>query len=141
MLTIDERRIRDRQNYHDRKFLGLTWNRYKPGEYTKEQYTKQLWISAKGNSKRKGKEFTIDIEDIKIPELCPFLGIPLTCIRGQGHLPTNASIDRIDSTKGYIKGNIQVISRKANLMKNNATKEQLIAFASGIMCLFSEGKL
>jgi hypothetical protein len=138
---MEERRSRDRQNYYDRKFLGLSSSNYKPREYTKEEYAKHLWISARGSSKRRGKEFTISIEDIKIPELCPFLGIPLTCIRGKGYFSSNASIDRIDSTKGYVKDNIQVISRKANLMKNDATKEQLIAFASGIMCLFSEGKL
>ena len=38
-----------------------------------------------------------------------------------------ASIDRKDSSKGYVKGNVAIISRRANLLKNNATIAELKA--------------
>jgi hypothetical protein len=38
---------------------------------------------------------------------------------------SSPSLDRIDSSKGYVKGNVRVISHRANLLKNNATVEEL----------------
>jgi len=52
---------------------------------------------------------------------------------GHGYLDSNSSIDRIVPELGYIKGNVQVISRLANQTKNSATKEQLIVFAKNIL--------
>ena len=37
----------------------------------------------------------------------------------------SASLDRIDSTKGYIKGNLQIISFRANTVKNNLTLDEM----------------
>lgn len=79
-------------------------------------------------------EFTIKVEDIIIPERCSYFKtyfIPLDKEWGY-------SLDRIDSTKGYTKDNVRVISAKANTMKNNATEEQLIAFAKGVLDVHSK---
>ena len=37
-----------------------------------------------------------------------------------------ASIDRIDSSKGYIPGNVQIILKKVNMMKQQYTQEEFI---------------
>ena len=39
----------------------------------------------------------------------------------------------VDSSKGYIKGNVEVISRKANIMKSDACPEELLEFAYEIL--------
>jgi hypothetical protein len=80
-------------------------------------------------------EFTISKEDIVIPTHCPYLGIELKFFSDKNQAP---SLDRIDSSKGYTKDNIQVISRLANQMKSNATKEQLLAFAKGVIAMNSK---
>ena len=56
--------------------------------------------------------------------MCPVLGIPL--VIGEGACSDNSpSIDRIIPELGYVKGNIKVISRRANRIKNDATPDEL----------------
>lgn len=73
---------------------------------------------------KKGIEFTIKFEEMVYPDYCPVLGIKLE--HGNGK-PIDASptIDRIDNSKGYVPGNVHVISYKANRMKSNATVGEL----------------
>lgn len=86
---------------------------------------------AKKRAKKKNQEYNLCPADLFIPMICPYLGIRLTNIRGRHQ--SNVSLDRIDSSKGYTKDNVQVISYLANTMKQNATREQLIAFAKGVL--------
>lgn len=92
-----------------------------------------IWRGAKSASKRRGIEFSIEISDIVIPKYCIYLGCRITNTINDSRQGTNSSIDRIDPSKGYVKGNIQIISDLANRMKSNATEEQLIAFAEGVL--------
>jgi hypothetical protein len=62
------------------------------------------------------------------PEKCPVFNTPFTH-RSSGFSNWSPSIDKIDPRKGYIRGNIQVISMLANCMKRNATPAQLKQFA------------
>ena len=79
---------------------------------------------ASARAKRKGLEFNLTIEDITpLPTNCPVFGQVLT--RGNGQQDPNAfSLDRIDNNKGYVKGNVVVISYLANRLKNDGTAEQ-----------------
>jgi hypothetical protein len=106
--------------------------------YADRHFVRGIWIKAKHTSQKKGYDFDLTEEDIVIPEKCPYLDVPLTKIYGAGQLDFNASIDRIDSTKGYVKGNVQIISRMANRMKNNASEEQLVTFANKVLALHSK---
>ena len=65
--------------------------------------------------------------------LCALSGVPLTHIRGNGQCPTNISIDRIDSSKGYEIDNIQLVSYMVNIMKNKFTKEELVWWCKQII--------
>tara|TARA_R110000868_G_C10393931_1_gene720646 strand:- start:26 stop:442 length:417 start_codon:yes stop_codon:yes gene_type:complete len=82
-----------------------------------------LWYVARTRSRQKGTEFTISKEDVIIPEFCPILNIVLS--KGDGYLPNAMSLDRVDNDKGYIPGNVRVISRRANLMKSSLTLDVL----------------
>lgn len=76
----------------------------------------KIWSRCKSRANQKGLDFNIDIEDIIIPDVCPIFK---TAFQKSGRY--TASLDRIDPTKGYIKGNIRVISNRANVLKSNAT--------------------
>lgn len=88
------------------------------------------WV--KQRAKRKGIEFALDPEDIVIPEKCPALGVPL---QFQSKGPYSPSVDRIDPTQGYIKGNIVVISVLANQIKSTATQDQVARVAAWMSTL------
>jgi len=89
-------------------------------------------------SKRRGLEFNLTYQDLEIPEYCPYLGIKLTYMHESGGQdPSHASIDRIDNNKGYIKGNIIVVSRMANAMKNCASLDQLETFCNNSLKLIN----
>ena len=90
-----------------------------------------IYRAAKHRAKFRGIDFDIELSDVIIPEFCPVLHIPLSVSTGKVS-DYSPSLDRIDSTKGYIKGNVQVISYKANTMKSNANAEDLLLFASWI---------
>lgn len=92
-----------------------------------------LLIGAKVRAKKRGIVFEIDELDIVIPDVCPVLGIPLvikervsTSDKRKHFVPPNApSLDRIRPDLGYVKGNVQVISWRANNIKRDATPEEL----------------
>lgn len=96
-----------------------------------------LLMKARGRAKDKGETITIDKSDIVIPETCPVFGCKLN--RYETKTRYVPSLDRIDSTKGYVKGNIQVLSFKANTMKSDATPEELLLFAKWIFKTYGEG--
>lgn len=89
---------------------------------------KFLFNTAKKRAAKYGIDFTITLDQIQVPEICPILGTPFV-----KRTMSAASLDRKDPTKGYIPGNVQVISRKANSMKSNATPEELQKFAQWIV--------
>jgi hypothetical protein len=84
-------------------------------------------------AKAKGIPFDLDLEDINPPDTCPVFNIPLKRNVGKGPKFDSPSVDRIIPELGYVKGNIQIISQKANLMKQDATPEELIQFANWVL--------
>lgn len=93
---------------------------------------------ARIRAREKKVPFNLKFTDITIPDVCPYLGIPLEKATGSTTAqPNSPSIDRIVPALGYVKGNVEVISHLANAMKSNATKEQLVAFAKSVLAKFN----
>lgn len=86
----------------------------------------RLINGARRRAKDKGLPFNLIKEDIKIPDVCPVLGIPLKVnVGGKRQDANSPTIDRIDNTKGYTLDNIIVVSHRANTIKGDATLAEL----------------
>ena len=120
------------QRAHPEKRKEWSSRSYRKKKETKPEY--YLHRQSKRRAKEGNLDFNIGIEDIVIPQNCPYFNRPL--------LPLDKewapSLDRIDNSKGYIKGNIRVISYKANRVKNNLTIDELLQFAKGVMVVHSQ---
>jgi len=92
---------------------------------------------AKERSLAKNITFKLTREDIEYTGICPVLGVKLE--KGNGrHTAYSPSLDRINPSVGYVKGNVEVMSAIANSMKSNATPKQLMAFAKWVLKTYQE---
>lgn len=90
---------------------------------------KCMLIGAKKRAKTKNIDFSLTPKDVSIPDVCPVLGIPM--FKGTQKMGHNSpSLDRIDNTRGYVKGNVRVISWRANNLKGDATLDELRALVA-----------
>lgn len=115
--------------YCDEDFLRKSRERnkkYRDGtlyKRDKENPHKYLWRIARKRAEKYNIDFTISPEDIIMPDVCPILGTEMYV--GAKKLENSMSLDRVNNLKGYVKGNVVCISRKANIMKSNLTLEDL----------------
>ncbi len=90
-------------------------------KYREANIARYLWQSAKDRAARYGHQFDLEPSDIVIPEVCPVFGTPFIL----GHPRQAASVDRLIPSRGYVRGNVVVISRLANSIKYTATASEV----------------
>lgn len=85
--------------------------------------------AARARATASGVPFSISVEDILIPQVCPAIGIPI--LVGQNQASDNSpSLDRVIPLLGYVPGNVLVVSNRTNRIKNNASVAELRAIAA-----------
>jgi hypothetical protein len=83
-----------------------------------------LLRQARQRAAKLGIDFDLTLADIVVPERCPALGVELSV--GKRHArPHSPSLDRIDPSLGYVRGNVVVVSHRANSIKNDASIDEL----------------
>lgn len=65
--------------------------------------------------------------------LCALSGVKMTYTAGSGRVSTNISIDRIDSSKGYLRGNVQFVCGVVNIMKQDMQQKDLYSWCKAIL--------
>jgi len=97
-----------------------------------------MLINAKDRAVKAGIPFNLTEGDIEIPDCCPALGIPLVAGSSRGGTDASPSLDRIKPELGYVRGNVRVISGRANRIKSNAAASELEAVARWLKNLVDE---
>ena len=77
-----------------------------------------VFANLRYNARKRGIPFDLRVEEFVLPKVCPVLGIPINF--GPRHHPNLPTFDRIDPTKGYVRGNVRIISWRANLLKHDS---------------------
>ena len=84
-----------------------------------------LLQGVKAKAKRLGLPFDIDIGDLIVPEFCPVLGVRI--ILEPFRHEHGPSVDRVIPSRGYVKGNVVVMSMRAHRMKSDASIDDIRA--------------
>ena len=142
MEISDDSVLETKREYHreyNRPYMKQ-WRKDNPDKI-KQIYKKTRGINrlaglircTRQTAKKRGLDHTITTEDLAKTLVCPLTGIEIDWDVGTGRHMKNPSIDRIDPEKGYVPGNVEVMSCLGNTMKCNATPEQLLFFAKEIL--------
>lgn len=105
-------------------------------KYFRNNREKKMLADARRRAKQYNLPFDIELEDIIIPETCPYLHISIQSSTGSSH-DNSPTLDRIVPSMGYTRDNIIIVSNKANRMKSNATPEELLILAGNIQKIMS----
>lgn len=115
---------------NNQKWAEKNWNWYK------KRNAMKLWVRTAYHAARlralaKGLPFRITKDDIEkvTPARCPVFGTRFRFTGNRRPTPESATLDRIVPAKGYVRGNIAVISARANLIKSNATLTDIFRVA------------
>lgn len=91
----------------------------------------QMLAGARLRAKQRSLLFDIELNDIQIPVVCPITNETLS-VGEKGSHDNSPTLDRIDNRQGYVKGNVAVISKRANTLKGNFTFEEIKRLAQYI---------
>lgn len=105
------------------------------------RYNLQYKLNAcRNRAKKESLPFDIDLDYLLsiYGETCPYLGIKLSLVNSSGNSMDALSIDKIIPSLGYVKGNVMIVSFKANVMKQDVDIQTLKKFAHSILEIHGE---
>jgi hypothetical protein len=117
-----------RQNSRDVRARDVPAANARHADWRKSDPKRYILWRAGQNARRAGLEFALTADDLTLPTHCPVLGLELH-YPGSRNDQQAASLDRVDSTKGYVAGNVAVVSWRANTLKNSATAAEMCQLA------------
>jgi hypothetical protein len=115
---------KNREAYLQKRKEHYLANIVKAQEYVDRNKSAFLYRGAKKRAKEKNIQFNLS-EFPNIPALCPIFLCPFNLSARNKPDLFSPTLDRIDSSHGYIDNNVRVISHRANIIKNDASKQEI----------------
>lgn len=103
------------------RLAGAKWHASHKSDLDRRKH--QIVQRVVQRAKRTGIAVDITVADIVWPTHCPIFGYELSYF--EGDKDRSVSLDRIDPQRGYIVGNVQVLSLRANRAKWNLTVDEV----------------
>lgn len=129
LTCLPAARVRDARDYATTAEQRKQYAR----NYAATNPERRFLAGAQNNARMKRVPFALAVEDIIIPEFCPVLGLRLQRGTGSGgRRAESPSLDRLLPELGYVLGNVQVVSWRANRLKNDATLFELEAIVRNV---------
>lgn len=97
-----------------------------------------LMKSIKSSAKIRSLDFSIDAKFLnslfdRQNGKCALSGMELIMPEPNKKNAWTASVDRIDSSKGYVEGNVQWVHKKINMMKQDLSDEEFVDFCKQVV--------
>jgi len=141
ILNREEKLIKGREYYYKNRErnLELSKTRRKNSEVNAKILISEMMATAKSGAKRRNIEFKLTKENleqmfIESNGVCAISGLPLST---KFNSATKVSIDRIDSSKGYTKSNVQLVAKCVNIAKSNLKQSEFIAMCKAVVAFNS----
>ena len=115
---------KEKQSAYMRKYVRTPEYKLRRAVRKQANWQHQLFLSVRSNAKRRGIAFAVAEHEVPWTDVCPVFGVPIGPRVGKP-ADDSASIDRKDNSRGYVPGNVVVVSYRANRIKNDATVAEL----------------
>jgi hypothetical protein len=123
-------------SYH-KKTWGEDKLKYTAFKRTKSARSYLQYLRSKAVQRKKGTE-VLSLDALELlwhtqQGRCALTGWPMTMELANGVVPTNCSIDRVNSMHGYIVGNVQLVCRAANVAKSDLAQHDFIQLCKAVL--------
>ena len=123
-------------SYHERTW-GKNRLHYTAFKRTKSVRSYLQYLRSKAVQRKKGEE-VLSLDALELlwhaqDGCCALTGWSMTMELANGVVPTNCSLDRIDSRQGYIVGNVQLVCRAVNVAKSDLVQSDFIALCKAVL--------
>lgn len=129
--------IAEKQASYHKRTWGEDKLKYTAFKRTKSVRSYLQYLRAKAVQRKKSVE-VLSLDALELlwntqQGLCALTGWPMTMELANGVVPTNCSLDRIDSGEGYVVGNVQLVCRAANVAKSDMATADFVKMCRAVV--------